>query len=132
MELIMLILNLLLGGGLILTLITLRSYKMKTRGEALQATAQAEVVRQQADSAEIDNVDKIAKMWREQAESFENLWKTKEEQLKSLCTIVEELKGEVHRLVTINTKIVKSLDKINADNYEKIIEQIKADINSAS
>ena len=132
MELIMLILNLLLGGGLILTLITLRSYKMKTRGEALQATAQAEVVRQQADSAEIDNVDKIAKMWREQAESFENLWKTKEEQLISLCTIVEERKGEVHRLVTINTKIVKSLDKINADNYEKIIEQIKADINSAS
>lgn len=131
-DIISLLLNLVFGGGLVLTLFTLRSYKIKTRGEALQATAQAEVVKQQADSAEIDNVDKIAKMWREQAESFESLWKTKEQQLHDLCQTVEELKGEVRRLVSINTKIVKSLDKINADNYEKIIEQIKSDIHSAS
>jgi len=131
-QVLSLILNLLFGGGLILTLITLRSFKLKSQGEANQATAQAEVVRQQADSAEIDNVDKMVKMWREQAETFENKWKTNEEQMTSLAETVGELKGEVRRLVSINTKIVKSLDKINADNYEKIIEQIKADIHSAS
>lgn len=131
-EVISLLLNLVLGGGFIFTFLTLHSYKIKARGEALQATAQAEVVKQQADSAEIDNVEKIAKMWREQALAFETLWKSKEDQMKALTLTVEELKNEVHRLVGINTKIVKSLDKINADNYEKIIEQIKADIHSDS
>lgn len=127
-----LILNLLFGGGLVLTLITLRSFKLKSQGEALQATAQADVVEQQAVSAEIDNVEKIAKMWREQAEVFEKKWKSTEERIGKFAETVEELRGEVKRLVNVNTKIVKALDKINADNYEKIIEQIKSDMHSAS
>ena len=131
-QVLSLILNLLFGGGLILTLITLRSFKLKSQGEALQATAQAEVVEQQANSAEIDNVEKIAKMWREQAEIFESKWKGTEERIGKFADTVEELRREVKRLVNVNTKIVNTLDKINADNYEKIIEQIKADIHSAS
>jgi len=129
-QMLSLILNLLFGGGLILTFMTLRSYKLKSRGEALQATAQADVVEKQAESSEIDNVEKIARMWREQAEAYELKWKKTDEQFSQLTQITEELRGEVKRLVTINTKMVKSLDKINADNYEKIVAQIKADLHS--
>jgi hypothetical protein len=129
-QIVSIVLNALLGGGLLLTLLTFRSYKAKTQGEAAQATAQAEVVEAQATSAEIDNIERIAKMWREQAEMFEQKWKTNDEQMMLLSETVNELKGEVKRLVGINTKIVKALDKINADNYERIIEQIKADVHA--
>lgn len=130
MQVISLVLNLVFGGGLILTLITLRSFKLKSQGEALQATAQAEVVEKQAESSEIDNVEKIARMWREQAEAYEEKWKKTDDQVGQLCKTIEELRAEVKRLVNINTKMVKSLDKINAENYEKIIDQIKADLHS--
>lgn len=129
-QMLSMIMNLVFGGGLILTLITLRSFKLKSKGEALQATAQAEVVEKQAESSEIDNVEKIARMWREQAEAYEQKWKNTDDKVSQLSKIIDELGSEVKRLVNINTKMVKSLDKINAENYEKIIDQIKAYIHS--
>ena len=131
-QVLSLVLNLLLGGGFFLTLFTFRSYKTKSKGEAAQATAQAEVIEQTANSQEIDNLAKIAQMWREQAEVFELKWKSNEEVISNLAKTVDSLRDEVKRLSNINSKIAKSLDKIDAENYEKIVEQIKQDIHAAS
>lgn len=132
LQLLSMLLNILFGTGLILTLVTLRSFKIKSRGEALQATAQADVIEKQADDSEIKNVAQIARMWREQAEIYESKWKHTDDEVSRLSKTIEALQSEVKRLVSINTRIVKSLDRINAENYEKIVAQIKSDIHSDS
>jgi len=49
-----------------------------------------------------------------------------------IATQVEALRKEVARLTTINSKILKLLDKITGDNFEKIVEQIKKEINETN
>lgn len=109
-EIISLVLNLLLGGGLVVTLVTLKS----TRKEA-EAKAKA---------AEIDNVDSVAKMWRELAEKMNDQYEEVNKQ-------VERLTKEVNRLRAINSKIVRLLDRITPENLTDMVEKIKMEINSS-
>jgi len=121
--------NALLGGGMLFQFFTVKALKNKANAEAEGAKASAE-------STELDNVDKAIKIWREMAVQL------KEELQQSGCKYseiaqrytevakqVDELRKEVNKLTCASNKILKMLDKITHDNLEKIVEQIKDEIN---
>ena len=115
MELISLILNAILGGSLIVTLVTLRATRLK-------ATADAK-------GSELDNVQEAITIWREMAETLkselEASRKKYEETTEQMHKEVESLRRAVTRLTYVNNKMVKLLDKITPDNLETMVEQIK-------
>lgn len=128
-TIISLLLNLVFGGGFITTLVTLKSSAKK---------ADADVK-----TTELDNVQEAVKIWRETAETFKseldsNRAAQKEMTIQFKAELdgyrssqeemtkqMERLRSEVAKLSTINSKMVKLLDKINTDNLEQIVEQIK-------
>jgi predicted nucleic acid-binding Zn-ribbon protein len=113
-DIVSLILNLLLGGGLFVSLATLRSARKKANSEAEKAAAEA-----RAD--EIKNVESAIKIWREMAETMTDNYRNVSEQ-------VQKLTKEVTRLTNINNKIVKLLDKITPDNLTSTVAEIKEQI----
>lgn len=123
-ELISMGLNLLLGGGFLVTLATLRSQKVRAKAEAKGASASAE-------SQELDNVEKAIRIWREMAESLKAELQDLLDKHEQVTRQVQELKRAVDRLNTTNTKILKLLDKIQPDNYEKMVAAIKEEIDKA-
>ncbi len=122
MELVSIILNAVLGGGFLITLITIRSAKKKANAEA-QATEAG------AKSTELDNVQDAITIWREMAESLKQ--ELANERLESnkvineMRTEIESLGRAVKKLNSINNKMVKLLDKITPENLESMVEQIK-------
>jgi septal ring factor EnvC (AmiA/AmiB activator) len=114
-SIISLVLNLVLSGGFILTLVTVKSLKK-------EAAAKAKVVEQEAKKGEIDNVESAVKIWREIAENINK-------QYDDVSRELEVLREEVKKLRATNNKIIKMLDKITTENFENIIEQIKQEIN---
>lgn len=108
-EIISLVLNLLLGGGLLMTVVTLNSTKKKAAAEAK--------------GAEITNVDVIVKMWQDLAKKMEAQYMTVSDQ-------VERLSKEVNRLRAINSKIVRSLDRITHENMIEMVDKIREEISN--
>lgn len=113
-EITSLVLNLLLGGGLIVSLVTLKSTKKQAEANAQKAVAEAK-------TTEIDNVAAAVKIWRELAEN-------QSEQYNKVLEELDKLRREVNRLNRINSKIVKLLDKITPENMEAIVDQIKKEL----
>lgn len=113
-EIVSLILNLALGGGLVVTVATLKATKR-------EADARAEKVRAEASANEIQNVEAAIKIWRDMAESMA-------ERHAALMIQVEELRKEVGRLKLINNRIVKLLDRITPENLMETVEKIKSEI----
>jgi predicted nucleic acid-binding Zn-ribbon protein len=140
-EVLSIILNLLLGGGII-ALFTMRSQRKKVAAEASREVASA-------DSAELDNVEKAIKIWREMAESLKTeLQESREKHNAALAewqVQAKALKTTVEKLNTTNAafstklqditrrlgKILKLLEKISPDNIEGPVEQIKNEIHNA-
>lgn len=108
-EIVSLVLNLLLGSGMIVTLLTLKSTREKAAADAK--------------AAEINNVDAVAKMWRELAEKMGDQYSEVQEQ-------VDKLTKEVNKLRLINSKIVRLLDRITPENMIEMVQKIKDEINS--
>lgn len=113
-ELISFLLNLALGSGLIVTLVTLKAAKK-------EADARAEKVRAEAAANEIQNVEAAIKIWRDMAESMA-------QRHEALMAQVEDLRKEVNRLRLINNKIVKLLDRITPENLVETIDKIRKEI----
>lgn len=112
------LINVVLGGGLIVTLVTLRQVKKKVTGEADQAAAIA-------DSTELDNVEKAITIWRKMAESLEcelTATRVKSEQMAAQLLALNE---EVESLRKRNDKMLRLIQTMNHDNFTQIIEQIK-------
>lgn len=140
-ELLSIILNILLGGGII-ALFTMRSQRKKVAAEASKEVASA-------DSIELDNVEKAIKIWREMAESLKSeLQESREKynaalsdwqvQAKDLKTTVEKLNlsnetfsSRLQDITRRLGKILKLLEKISPDNIEGPVEQIKNEIHNA-
>lgn len=116
MEMISLVLNLVLGGGLIVTIATLRSQK-------IAASANAQIAVEEARADEIKNVESAIKIWREMAECMADKY-------DSMSIQVDNLTREVARLNRINNRIVNLLDKITPENMEHIVAQIKDEIST--
>ena len=114
-------LNLLLGGGFLITLITLRSQKKKAGAEAKGAEATAK-------RSELDNVEEAITIWREMAVEMKT---QRDEAVKSFIEVtkqVAELKELVQKLNSTNARIVKLLDRLKPDNLDKLIAEIKHEI----
>lgn len=122
-ELISLFLNLLLGGGLI-AVFTMRAQKKKVNAEAEAAEANAE-------SNELDNVEKAIKIWREMAENLKTELGKRDDEYKVMQTQLREFKKAVDKMNATNAKILRILETISKDNFEGPVEQIKKEINNA-
>ena len=101
-EYISLILNFLLGGGFITTLLMLRTQKR-------QAMANVR-------SNEIDNLEKVAKIWRESLEAREKYF---EDEVGKLFTRIKEMEVTIAKLTRTNQQILKLLKEINHENLEE-------------
>lgn len=125
LDILSLVLNILFGGGLIFSLLTLKAQKNKANAEAKGAEASAE-------STEIDNVEKVAGLWRGIAESMEARYKQQEENNAQLLknyndvlTEVKSLRTEVRKQNSTISKILKILDSIDHENLEEKIQEAK-------
>jgi len=125
MEILGFIFSVLLGGGWIINVMTLKSQQRKVAAEAKGADASAE-------STEIDNVEKVAGLWRSFAENMELKYKQQEENnaqlLKNYNDVLSEVKSlraEVRKQNTTISKILKILDSIDHENLEEKIQEAK-------
>lgn len=114
-ELISLIFNGLLGGSWIATIVTLRS---KIKSAAAEARAD-----------ELKNVESAIKIWRDIAENMTEKYSEVSLKCDTLNTNMSRLSHEVNRLRLSNNKIVKLLDKITPENLEKVVSEIKNELN---
>lgn len=102
------------------------------KAQRRKADAEANKVREEVKTNELDNVQEAIKIWREMAESLKaerdeykrsylEVQKHNSEMAESLAAI----KKELTRLTNINTKMVKLLDKITPENLSEMVETIK-------
>ena len=113
-EIVSIVLNVVLGGGLIGTVINARSIRKQAKADAQKAEAEAKL-------SEINNVDAVAKMWRELAEKIASEHST-------LSGQVEELHTEVRRLKNATNRVARLLDRITPENMTEMVEAIKKEI----
>ena len=118
-ELISTLVNVVLGGGLFVTMITLRSQKKKVAAEASLAEAVAE-------SSELDNAEKIARMWRENFEALNLELKDTRLRAAEMALQVEALRKEASektRLDVFNQEEMFRLEgAFDDDNVEEWTE----------
>lgn len=125
LPIISIILNGLFAGGFFIQFVTIRSLRVKAKAEAEAATANT-------DSLELDNVNKAIKIWRDMAESFKMELIESRKNNVDFFLQVEGFRKEVARLNCTSNKILKLLNLINVENLEKIVEQIKTELNDKS
>lgn len=124
MEWVSLILNVLFGGGLFLSLVTLKSVKKEAGSKAEKAAAEAR-------SDEIKNVESAIKIWRGIAEDMSSKYNDMSEKCDALSKSVENLSTEVTRLRLSNNRIIKLLDKITPENLEHVVAEIKDELSKS-
>ncbi len=117
-ELISTLVNVVLGGGLFVTMLTLRSQKKKVAAEAKSAEAAAE-------SAELNNAENLARMWRENFEVLNVELKDTRLRAAEMALQVEALRKEVEKLTRIQNKIANLLNTIEHPNVAKIKEELQ-------
>lgn len=121
MEWISLIVTFVLGGGLVAVL-TVKPQKQKVVAEAKQIEASAE-------STEIDNAEKVAKMWREYAEASDARYQATIVNLTATISKMQvqmsDMETTVKKLTTTNNQILKILKEINHDNLEQKKQEAK-------
>lgn len=125
LELISLVLNLVFGGGLWITLVTLKSVKDKASIEVDQLKTALEKSRTEVQSNELQNVDGAIKIWRETAESLRDELVKSQGNYSAVITQLDGLRKEVTRLNNINTKMIKLLDRITPENLTEMVAKIK-------
>jgi len=123
-DFISLILNLVLSGGLI-SLFTINAKKKK-------AGAEAQITEAQADSSELDNVEKAIGIWRDMAENLKKEMTDYRDKYEKVYVQVLALKRSIDKLNTTNTKILKMLNKIDPNNWESMIKEIKDEIDKTT
>lgn len=115
-SLISLLANLLLGGGLIVSLVTLKAQKKQAEASARQTEASAE-------TTEIENQKNIALGWREYAESAETRYNAMsaltQKEVALLREQVNKMEETIKKLTVTNNQIIKILKDINHDNLEQ-------------
>lgn|SRR5690554_4266830 len=113
-SIISIILNVGLGGGLIVSVATLKGVKKKSLNEAK--------------SVELENIQTALGIWRQTSEQQKKDQEILLEKVTDLSKQVISLTKEVNRLKTVNSKILKLLEKIDAENYQIIAEEIKKEL----
>ena len=121
MEWISLLVTFVLGGGMV-AVFTIKPQKQKVVAEAKEIEARAE-------SSEIDNADKVAKMWREYAEASDARYQATIVNLTATISKMQvqmsDMETTVKKLTTTNNQILKILKEINHDNLEQKKQEAK-------
>lgn len=120
-EVISLILNVLFGGGLWLSLIQIKQIKEQKDEEIRRLKADTKQVAVDTERAEIQNIENLARMWREQAELLER-------KLDTMQTKIDKLENDLLKMNKLNNKIYKLLDKVSRENWEQLVEQVKEEL----
>ena len=110
--------SVILGGGWLINVLTIKSQRIKAGAEAKGADAIAE-------GSELDNVTKAIAIWRESAEASESRYKTLLENYSQLAIKVGDLESTVKQLTATNKQIIKILNSINHDNLEQKKQEAK-------
>lgn len=115
-SMVSLVLNIIFGGGLIVTLVTLKAQKKQAEASAKQTEASAE-------TTEIENLKNVALGWREYAESAEARYKSMSEltqkEVALLRDQVNKMEETIKRLTSVNNQIFKIVKDINHENIEQ-------------
>ena len=114
LEVVSVVLNVLLSGSLIVTIVTLRATKREANANARKAEALA-------DGSEIESVDAAIKIWRDLAVEMAS-------KQDVLSKQVEDLSIEVRRLKNATNRVIRLLDRITPDNLEEMVKKIKDEI----
>lgn len=130
-EIILAVISALAGGGLS-SVLFLRHTRQKVAAEAKQAEVGVKKADAEADASELDNVQIAIKIWREMAESLQVELEKSRANYTQVTTEIACLREQVKRLTSINSKILKLLDKLTPENLEKMVEQIKKEIHESS
>ncbi|MFC2425033.1 MAG: hypothetical protein ACFNUT_00615 [Bacteroidota bacterium] len=120
-EVISLILNVLFGGGLWLSLIQIKQIKEQKDEEIRRLKADTKQVAVDTERAEIQNIENLARMWREQAELLEK-------KLDAMQGKIDKLEYNLLKMNILNNKIYRLLDKVSRENWEQLVEQVKDEL----
>ncbi len=120
-EIISLILNILFGGGLWLSLVQIKQIREQKDEEIRRLKVDTKQVVVDIERTEIQNIENLARMWREQAELLER-------KLDAMQTKIDKLEGDLIKMNKLNNKIYKLLDKVSRENWEQLIEQAKEEL----
>lgn len=115
-NIISILLNLLLGGGLILSLVTLKAKKRQEEASADQIAAGAKQTLASATTTEIGNVSEIADKWRQFAEESELRYSSMNKLMQQQIT---SLQADVTKLSKQLNQILKIIKEINHDNLDQ-------------
>ena len=115
-EIISLILNILFGGGLWLSLVQIKQIREQKDEEIRRLKVDTKQVVVDIERTEIQNIENLARMWREQAELLER-------KLDAMQTKIDKLEGDLLKMNKLNNKIYKLLDKVSRENWEQLVEQ---------
>lgn len=108
MEWIGLLLTFITGGGLV-AMFTIKPTRKKAEAEA--------------ETIEIENADRVAKMWREYAEASERRYQEAiagmNAEMAKMKSSIAGMEATIKRLTAINNQILKILKEINHENLEQ-------------
>ena len=118
------------GGGI--WLFTIGAARKEAEAKADQASEEVNKTKSDVKSAELDQVQEAITIWRGIAEDM----KTERDEYKANFLLVsnhnaemalqlESIRKELAKLSTINSKMVKLLDKITPDNLSEMVDKIK-------
>lgn len=108
-------------------------YGMVTvKAQRRKAEAEANKVREEVKTNELDNVQEAIKIWREMAESlkaerdeYKQSYLEVQKNNADMAEQLEAIRKELTRLTNINSKMVKLLDKITPENLSEMVDTIK-------
>lgn len=120
-EIISLALNVLFGGGLWLSLVQIKQIREQKDEEIRRLKVDTKQVVVDIERTEIQNIENLARMWREQAELLER-------KLDAMQTKIDKLEGDLLKMNKLNNKIYKLLDKVSRENWEQLVEQVKDEL----
>lgn len=120
-EIISLALNVLFGGGLWLSLVQIKQIREQKDEEIRRLKVDTKQVVVDTERTEIQNIENLARMWREQAELLER-------KLDAMQTKIDKLEGDLLKMNKLNNKIYKLLDKVSRENWEQLVEQVKDEL----
>jgi predicted RNase H-like nuclease (RuvC/YqgF family) len=102
------------------------------KAQRRKAEEEANKVRGEVKTNELDNVQEAIKIWREMAESlkaerdeYKRSYLEVQKHNAEMSKQMDAIRKELTRLTNINSKMVKLLDKITPENLSEMVETIK-------
>ena len=123
-SIVSLVLNAILGGGLIVTIVTLKAQKRQAEANADQAAASAKQTVASAQTTEIQNFAEIAEKWRLYAEEAEMRYSSMNKIMQQQITSLQSDMVKVNKQLNQILKIVKEITHENLEEKKKEVDAV--------